>query len=82
MVYQRNINETSTIQVLFITINDESLKQLQDIHTQWLEEERQKLLDHHKQQDESWQKQSQRLTNTSLTTSLLSASSKSNVSAR
>ena len=44
-------------------LDDESLKQLQDIHTQWLEEERQKLLDHNKLQDESWQKQSQRLTN-------------------
>ena len=44
-------------------LDDESLKQLQDIHTQWLEEERQKLLDHNKQQEESWQKHSQRLTN-------------------
>ena len=44
-------------------LDDESLKQLQDIHTQWLEEERQKLLDHHRQQEDSWQKHSQRLTN-------------------
>ena len=44
-------------------LDDESLKQLQDIHAQWLEEERQKLFDHNKQQEKSWQKHSQRLTN-------------------
>ncbi len=44
-------------------LDDESLKQLQDIHAQWLEQEEQMLADHDKQQEESWRKHSQRLTN-------------------
>ena len=44
------------------TLDDESLQQFQDIHTLWLSQEKQTLDDHHKQQEESWQKQSQRLT--------------------
>ena len=44
-------------------LDDESLKQLHDSHTQWLRQEKQTLDDHHKQQEESWQKHSQRLTN-------------------
>lgn len=43
-------------------LDDESLKQLHDSHTQWLGQEKQTLDDHHKQQKESWQKHSQRLT--------------------
>ena len=43
-------------------LDDESLKQLHDSHTQWLGQEKQTLEDHHKQQEESWQKHSQRLT--------------------
>ena len=43
-------------------LDDESLKQLHDSHTQWLGQEKQTLDDHHRQQKESWQKQSQRLT--------------------
>ena len=35
---------------------------MQGHHTQWLGEEKQTLDDHHKQQEESWQKQNQRLT--------------------
>ena len=31
-------------------------------HTQWLGQEKQTLDDHHRQQEESWQKHSQRLT--------------------
>ena len=44
-------------------LDDESMKQLHDIHTQWLEQEEQKLADHDKQQEMNWKKQSQRLTN-------------------
>ena len=44
------------------TLDDESQKKLQDIHAQWLGQEKQTLDDHHKQQEESWQKHSQRLT--------------------
>ena len=43
-------------------LDDESLKQLHDTHAQWLGQEEQKLADHNKQQEESWQKHSQRLT--------------------
>ena len=43
-------------------LDDESLKQLHDSHVQWLGQEKQTLDDHHKQQEESWQKHSQRLT--------------------
>ena len=42
--------------------DDESLGQLHDSHTQWLGQEKQTLEDHHKRQEESWQKHSQRLT--------------------
>ena len=44
-------------------LDDESLKQLQDTHAQWLGQEEQKLADHDKQQAANWQKQIQRLTN-------------------
>ena len=43
-------------------LDDESLKQLNDNHTKWLGQEKQTLDDHHKQQEDSWQKHSQRLT--------------------
>ena len=43
-------------------LDDESLKQLQGLHTQWLGQEEQKLADHNQQQEAIWQKQSQRLT--------------------
>ena len=43
-------------------LDDESLNQLHDSHTQWLGQEKQTIDDLHKQQEESWQKHSQRLT--------------------
>ena len=43
-------------------LDDESLKQLHDSHTQWLGEEKQMLADQYKQQEVLWQKHSQRLT--------------------
>jgi hypothetical protein len=45
-----------------VKLDDESLKQLHGNHVQWLGQEEQKLADHNKQQEESWQKHSQRLT--------------------
>ena len=45
------------------TLDDESLQQLQNIHTQWLSQEKQTLADHNQQQEAIWQKHSQRLTN-------------------
>ena len=44
-------------------LDDESLKKLQDLHTQWLGQEEQKLADHNQQQEAIWQKHSQRLMN-------------------
>ena len=43
-------------------LDDESMKQLHDMHAQWLGQEEQKLVDHNQQQETIWQKQSQRLT--------------------
>ena len=43
-------------------LDDESLKQLHDNHVQWLGQEKKTLDDHHRQQEEGWQKHSQRLT--------------------
>jgi hypothetical protein len=43
-------------------VDEESLKKLQNIHTQWLGQEKQKLADHNQQQEAIWQKQSRRLT--------------------
>ena len=43
-------------------LDDESLNQLHDSHTQWLGQEKQTLDNHHRQLEESWQKHSQRLT--------------------
>ena len=44
-------------------LDDESMKQLHDMHAQWLSQEEQKLADHNQQQGAIWQNQSQRLTN-------------------
>ncbi len=45
-----------------VKLDDESLKQLHGNHVQWLGQEKKTLDDHHRQQEESWQKHSQRLT--------------------
>ena len=42
--------------------DDESLKQLHNLHNQWMEQEKQMLADQHKQQEVLWRKQSHRLT--------------------
>jgi len=44
-------------------LDDESMKQLHDMHAQWLGQKELKLADHNQQQEAIWQKQSQRLTN-------------------
>ena len=46
-----------------VTICDADWQKMQGLHTQWLGQEKLTLDDHHRQQEESWQKQSQRLTN-------------------
>ena len=45
-----------------VTVSDADWQKMQELHAQWLGQEKQTLDDHHKQQKESWQKHSQRLT--------------------
>ena len=46
-----------------VTVCDADWQKMQELHNQWLEQEKQMLADQYKQQEESWKKQSQRLTN-------------------
>ena len=43
-------------------LDDESIRRLKELHDQWLGQEEQKLADHRQQQEASWLKHSQRLT--------------------
>ena len=45
-----------------VNVSDADWQKMQELHTQWLGQEKQTLEDHHKRQEESWQKHSQRLT--------------------
>ena len=45
-----------------VTVCDSDWQKMQGLHTQWLGEEKQMLVDQHKQQEVLWLKQSQRLT--------------------
>ena len=45
-----------------VTVCDADWQKMQGLHTQWLGEEKQMLVDQHKQQEVLWLKQSQRLT--------------------
>lgn len=44
-------------------LDDESIRQLKELHDQWLGQETQTLANHNQQQQTIWQKQSQRLAN-------------------
>ena len=46
-----------------VTVCDTDWQKMQELHNQWMEKEKQALEGHHRQQKESWQKQSQRLMN-------------------
>ena len=46
-----------------VTVCDTDWQKMQELHNQWMEQEKQALEGHHRQQKESWQKQSQRLMN-------------------
>ena len=46
-----------------VNVSDADWQKMQELHNQWMEQEKQTLDDHHRQQEESWQKQSQRLMN-------------------
>ena len=45
-----------------VSVSDDDWQKMQGLHTQWLGEEKQMLVDQHKQQEVLWLKQSQRLT--------------------
>ena len=45
-----------------VTVCDADWQKIQELHNQWREQEKQMLVDQHKQQESLWQKQSHRLT--------------------
>ena len=45
-----------------VTVCDADWQKMQELHTQWMEQEKQMLADQYKQQEMLWQKQSHRLT--------------------
>ena len=45
-----------------VTVCDTDWQKMQELHNQWMEQEKQMLVDQHKQQETLWQKQSHRLT--------------------
>ena len=45
-----------------VTVSDADWQKMQELHNQWMEQEKQMLADQHKQQEVLWQKQSHRLT--------------------
>ena len=45
-----------------VNVSDADWQKMHELHDQWMEQEKQTLDDHHRQQEESWQKHSQRLT--------------------
>ena len=45
-----------------VNVSDADWQRMQELHNQWMEQEKQMLVDQHKQQESLWQKQSHRLT--------------------
>ena len=45
-----------------VTVCDADWQKMQELHNQWMEQEKQMLVNQHKQQESLWQKQSNRLT--------------------
>ncbi len=45
-----------------VNVSEADWQKMQELHNQWMEQEKQMLADQYKQQEESWQKHSQRLT--------------------
>ena len=46
-----------------VNVSEADWQRMQELHNQWMEQEKQMLADHNQQQEAIWQKQSQRLTN-------------------
>ncbi len=56
------IEDAPTKLKVTVNVSDADWEKMQGLHTQWLGEEKQMLVDQHKQQEVLWLKQSQRLT--------------------
>ena len=56
------IEDAPTKLKVTVTVCDDDWQRMQEIHNQWLEQEKQMLADQYKQQEMLWQKQSHRLT--------------------
>ena len=56
------IEDAPTKLKVSVSVSDDDWQKMQGHHTQWLGEEKQMLVDQHKQQEVLWLKQSQRLT--------------------
>ena len=56
------IEDAPTKLKVTVTVCDADWQKMQELHNQWMEQEKQMLADQHKQQEVLWQKQSHRLT--------------------
>ena len=56
------IEDAPTKLKVTVTVCDTDWQKMQELHNQWMEQEKQMLVDQHKQQESLWQKQSNRLT--------------------
>ena len=56
------IEDAPTKLKVTVTVCDADWQKMQELHAQWMEQEKQMLVDQHKQQESLWQKQSNRLT--------------------
>ena len=57
------IEDAPTKLKVTVQVSDADWQKMQELHTQWLGQEEQKLADHNQQQEAIWQKHSQRLMN-------------------
>ena len=56
------MKDASTKLKVTVNVSDADWQRMQELHNQWMEQEKQMLVDQHKQQEALWQKQSHRLT--------------------
>ena len=56
------IEDAPTKLKVSVNVSDADWQRMQELHNQWMEQEKQMLADQHKQQEVLWQKQSHRLT--------------------
>ena len=56
------IEDAPTKLKVTVNVSDDDWQKMQELHNQWMEQEKQMLADQYKQQEVLWQKQSHRLT--------------------